>query len=83
VLHVGGNYNQNQNHGLFYMNDNTASNTNANIGSRIHRNPGWLPVSTDEQFTVRRYGCRAPLGEDMPIKEWASTLRNPKRGKTH
>jgi len=50
VLHVGGNYNQNQNHGLFYMNDNTASNTNANIGSRIHRNPGWLPVSTDEQF---------------------------------
>ena len=36
-MHVGGNYNQNQNHGLFYMNgNNAASNKNANIGSRIH-----------------------------------------------
>ena len=36
VLHVGGNYNQNQNHGLFYLNgNNAASNSNANIGSRI------------------------------------------------
>ena len=35
VLHVGGNYNQNQNYGLFYMNgNNTASNSNSNIGSR-------------------------------------------------
>ena len=35
VLHVGGNYNQNQNHGLFYMNgNNAASNSNGNIGSR-------------------------------------------------
>lgn len=31
-LHVGGNYNQNLNHGLFYVNYNSASNTNANIG---------------------------------------------------
>ena len=31
-LHVGGNYNQNQNHGLFYVNYNGASNANANIG---------------------------------------------------
>lgn len=33
VLHVGGNYNQNQNHGAFYLNgNNSASNANANIG---------------------------------------------------
>ena len=36
VLHVGGNYNQNQNHGAFYLNgNNAASNKNANIGSHI------------------------------------------------
>ena len=36
VLHVGGNYNQNRNHGLFYLNgNNAASNSNANIGSLI------------------------------------------------
>ena len=35
VLHVGGNYSQNQNHGLFYMNDNSVSNKNTNIGSHI------------------------------------------------
>ena len=36
VLHVGGNYNQNQNHGLFYLNgNNAATNKNANIGSRL------------------------------------------------
>ena len=35
VLHVGGNYNQNANHGLFYLNgNNAASNSNANIGVR-------------------------------------------------
>lgn len=34
VLHVGGNYNQNRNHGLFYLNgNNAASNANVNIGS--------------------------------------------------
>ena len=31
-LHVGGNYNQNLNHGLFYVNYNGTSNSNANIG---------------------------------------------------
>ena len=40
-MHVGGNYNQNQNHGLFYLNgNNAASNKNANIGSRFLAN-GW------------------------------------------
>lgn len=37
VLCVGGNYNQNQNYGLFYLNGNNGvSNTNGNIGSRHH-----------------------------------------------
>ena len=36
VLYVGGNYNQNQNYGAFYLNgNNQASNQNANIGSHI------------------------------------------------
>ena len=35
ALYVGGNYNSNTNYGLFYFNaNNTASNTNANLGSR-------------------------------------------------
>ena len=33
-LYVGGSYDQNGNHGLFYVNYNTASNTNADIGCR-------------------------------------------------
>lgn len=36
VLHVGGNYNQSQNSGAFYLNgNNSASNKNANIGCHI------------------------------------------------
>lgn len=36
VLHVGGNYDQNRNHGLFHLNgNNAASNSNPNIGSLI------------------------------------------------
>lgn len=36
VLHVGGNYNQNLNHGLFYLNgNNSASDSNANIGVQV------------------------------------------------
>lgn len=35
VARVGGNYNDNDNYGFFYVNaNNTASNTNANYGSR-------------------------------------------------
>lgn len=33
-LYVGGNYNQNTNHGLFYVNYNSVSNANTNIGCR-------------------------------------------------
>ena len=38
-LHHGGNYNQNLNHGPFYVNYNSASNTNDNIGCRILDKP--------------------------------------------
>lgn len=38
-LYHGGNYNQNQNHGPFYINYNNASNTNDNIGCRILAEP--------------------------------------------
>ena len=34
-LHHGGNYDQNLNHGPFYVNYNGVSNTNANIGCRF------------------------------------------------
>lgn len=33
-LYVGGNYNRNTNHGLFYVNYNSVSNSNTNIGCR-------------------------------------------------
>lgn len=39
-LHRGGNYNQNLNHGLFYVNYNGTSNANANIGCRHLVNKG-------------------------------------------
>ena len=53
VLHVGGNYSQNTNHGAFYLNgNNAASNSNANIGCRILEN------------IYFGYGYRTPLGEN-------------------
>ena len=38
-LYVGGNYSQNANYGLFYVNYNSASNANANIGCRLQELP--------------------------------------------
>lgn len=35
VVYVGGNYNQNGNHGLFYVNYTSVTNSNANYGSRF------------------------------------------------
>ena len=35
VIYVGGNYNQNGNHGLFYVNYTNATNSNSNLGSRF------------------------------------------------
>lgn len=38
-LHHGGNYNQNLNYGPFYVNYNSTSNQNSNIGCRILAKP--------------------------------------------
>ena len=69
VLYVGGNYNQNQNHGAFYLNGNyAASNANANIGCRHLANG----LRRSAHFSVRPFprlcidgrDSRAPLGEE-------------------
>ena len=69
VLYVGGNYNQNQNHGAFYLNgNNAASNANANIGCRHLANG----LRQSAHFSVRPFprlcidgrDSRAPLGEE-------------------
>lgn len=54
VLYVGGNYNQNQNNGLFYRNgNNSASNTNANIGARQH---GLRGIASKARVVAHRNG---------------------------
>ena len=65
-LYVGGNYNQNTNHGLFYVNYTSTSNTNTNIGCRN------LFVIT---LILNFYGAgsRSPLGEDKQQRERVST----------
>jgi hypothetical protein len=59
-LHVGGNYNQNQNHGLFYVNYNGTSNANANIGCPT------LPFVWLTPLLTNGTGFRTPQGEDKP-----------------
>ena len=40
MLRAGGNYNQSQYHGAFFLNgNNSASNANANIGCRLQKLP--------------------------------------------
>ena len=57
-LYHGGNYNQNQNHGPFYINYNNASNTNDNIGCRIlaepQANPPFGVVGVPHPFYIAR-----------------------------
>lgn len=53
VLHVGGNYGQNQNHGAFYLNgNNAASNANTNIGCRPLARLAYLLTSDQTVPTV-------------------------------
>ena len=53
--YVGGNYNDNANYGLFYMNaNNSASNTNSNLGSRNLFNDGILTNCTDSSLALAR-----------------------------
>ncbi|MDE7244231.1 MAG: hypothetical protein K2O18_09685, partial [Oscillospiraceae bacterium] len=56
-VYVGGNYNQNGNYGLFYLNYNTASNSGSNIGSRVL-------LSLANNPPQHGTGSRAPLGGD-------------------
>ena len=44
-LHFGGNYNQNQNHGPFYVNYNSVSNANTNIGGRLANDKRQKPAA--------------------------------------
>ena len=68
MLHVGGNYNQNQNHGAFYLNgNNAASNANANIGCR---HLAWLTTSLLRvepfpRFDIDGWNGRTALAEDL------------------
>lgn len=58
-LYVGGVYYQVTNHGLFYVNYNTASSSSAYFGCRI------LFVLCSS--SIHGTGSRAPLGEDKQI----------------
>lgn len=69
MLHVGGNYGQNQNHGAFYLNgNNAASNQNANIGCRPLA--GWhtslLRFKPFPRFGIDGWNGRAALAGDVP-----------------
>mgnify|MGYP003307701334 CR=1 FL=1 len=71
VICVGGNWNQNGNHGLFYVNYTNTSNTNANHGSRFLldrlANTFLVCFAVLAAFAYIGTGSRAPLGEDKPI----------------
>ena len=54
VLHVGGNWNNGGNAGLFYFNaNNTSSNTNSNVGARLL------------VFLLTGAGFPSPMGENI------------------
>ena len=73
VLYVGGNYNQNQNYGLFYLNGNNgASNSNGNIGCRIHFDYIGLLHSRKCYFSCGA-GVAHLLVKILSIKGWLST----------
>lgn len=64
-VYAGGNYNQNDNYGLFYFNYNEATNKNTNIGGRILLD-SWLLFLCIPRLMPGNIGTgdRAPLGED-------------------
>ena len=57
-LRVGGNYNQNGNHGMFYVNQNSTSNSNDNISCRS------LPMPSCGEPPLFRIETRTPLGDN-------------------
>lgn len=68
-LYHGGNYNQNQNHGPFYVNYNRTSNSNDNIGCRILAEPQANPPfgSRGSSPFLYRTVDRTALAEEKPI----------------
>lgn len=67
-LYHGGNYNQNQNHGPFYVNYNRTSNSNDNIGCRILAKPQANPPfgSRGSSPFLYRTVDRTALAEEKP-----------------
>ena len=67
-LYHGGNYNQNQNHGPFYVNYNRTSNSNDNIGCRILAEPQANPPfgSRGSSPFLYRTVDRTALAEEKP-----------------
>ena len=67
-LYGGGNYNQNLNHGLFYVNRNSTSNSNANHGCRNQQREA-------KKVFIIGTGFRTALAEDIALRERASTYQ--------
>lgn len=67
-LYHGGNYNQNQNHGPFYVNYNRTSNSNDNIGCRILAKPQANPPFGSRGSSPFLYHTvdRTALAEEKP-----------------
>ena len=67
-LYHGGNYNQNQNHGPFYVNYNRTSNSNDNIGCRVLAKPQANPPfgSRGSSPFLYRTVDRTALAEEKP-----------------
>ena len=67
-LYVGGNYSQNLNPGLFYVNYNTAPNATANHGCRILLYLTLLVLrSLPVTVSISGTGFRTPLGGDKQV----------------
>ena len=79
-LYAGGNYNQNLNQGLFYVNNTSATNSNANHGCRILLE---IDLAKSSSYSFGNfYGARfrTPLGEDELIR--GELVPSSERGKT-
>jgi hypothetical protein len=88
VLYVGGNYNQNQNYGLFYLNgNNTASDSNGSLGGRLlvevsysaRRNP-WARMFHTSKGVKIRHSRDGEYSRKSAGK--LSGNKNAERGKT-
>lgn len=77
-LYHGGNYNQNQNHGPFYVNYNRTSNSNDNIGCRILAKPQATNIfAYPTTYVVDRSGniVGEPIVGAITEKKQAETLQ--------